>query len=200
MSYGKTVGRNPDQADLRQWWRTPQELFGVLHSVFNFTVDACASPDNALLPRFWTKEDDAAKQSWQGERVFCNPPFGGIAPILAKAPTASVAVFLLPLTALTTRYFGQTPAPYVLIPPYRIRFTPPEGLTVRTISPSLGTVVLLFGEVASNQLVGLSSLGWLHYSYRQKSDNASETPHSKASCVHAGCHSVRYSEPVTADT
>lgn len=61
---------------LREDWRTPRDLFASLHREFNFTVDAAATPANALLPRFWTRENDAFAQDWRGERVFCNPPYG----------------------------------------------------------------------------------------------------------------------------
>lgn len=61
---------------LREDWRTPPDLFAALHREFNFTVDAAATPANALLPRFFTRENDAFAQDWRGERVFCNPPYG----------------------------------------------------------------------------------------------------------------------------
>ena len=57
-------------------WRTPPDLFAQLNAAHHFTLDAAASSSNALLPRFWTKEQDAFKQDWKGERVFCNPPYG----------------------------------------------------------------------------------------------------------------------------
>jgi phage N-6-adenine-methyltransferase len=57
-------------------WRTPDGLFVDLHREFSFTVDACASPENALLPRYWTEGDEGLMQPWQGERVWMNPPYG----------------------------------------------------------------------------------------------------------------------------
>jgi len=61
----------------RNDWETPPWLFEVLHQEFNFTVDAAAQPHNAKLPRYWTPETDGLRQSWGGERVFCNPPYLG---------------------------------------------------------------------------------------------------------------------------
>ncbi len=55
--------------------RTPREIFDPLHARFDFTIDAAASKDNALLWEFWTKEVDGLKQSWANHRVWCNPPF-----------------------------------------------------------------------------------------------------------------------------
>lgn len=80
-------------------WQTPPEVFDPLHEEFNFTVDACATPDNALLQRYWTPEDDALAQDWSGERIWCNPPYGKFQrPFIEKAAErrAQVAVFLLP--------------------------------------------------------------------------------------------------------
>lgn len=58
-------------------WRTPQDLFDKLDSVFRFKLDAAASKENAKCDRFFTKEDDSLKQSWDfGGSVFCNPPYG----------------------------------------------------------------------------------------------------------------------------
>lgn len=59
--------------------------FAPLHERFRFTIDAAASAENAKLPRYWTREDDALRQSWAGERVWCNPPFSNIQPWAAKA-------------------------------------------------------------------------------------------------------------------
>jgi site-specific DNA-methyltransferase (adenine-specific) len=56
-------------------WRTPQALFADLNDEFRFTLDACATPDNALIPRFFSPEEDALSQDWEGV-VYCNPPYG----------------------------------------------------------------------------------------------------------------------------
>jgi phage N-6-adenine-methyltransferase len=61
------------------------ENFAPLHERFRFTIDAAASPTNARLPRYWTRDDDALAQSWAGERVWCNPPYSDIRPWVQKA-------------------------------------------------------------------------------------------------------------------
>ena len=142
MTLGKTIHATDNQA-LRQTWRTEPELFNTLHSIFRFTIDACASPDNALLPTYWTAEQDCRKQDWKVHRVFCNPPFKDIGSILAKAPEAELAVFLLPLTALTTRYYHKYQPDYLVIPPYRLTFIPPVGSEFKTRSPSLGRLTFI---------------------------------------------------------
>jgi len=57
-------------------WATPRYLFDQIHGEFNFTIDVCAAVESACLGRFWTEYDDALLRSWEGERVWMNPPFG----------------------------------------------------------------------------------------------------------------------------
>jgi phage N-6-adenine-methyltransferase len=64
------------QSSARHDWATPQKWFEYLDLEFNFTIDVCASPENAKCERFYTADDDGLKQSWAEERVFMNPPYG----------------------------------------------------------------------------------------------------------------------------
>lgn len=57
-------------------WATPQDFYDSLNKEFNFTLDPCASELNAKCSKFFTKQQDGLKQSWKGEVVFCNPPYG----------------------------------------------------------------------------------------------------------------------------
>ena len=57
-------------------WETPQDFFDTLDLEFNFTLDACATKENAKCERYFTPEIDGLKQDWQGQNVFCNPPYG----------------------------------------------------------------------------------------------------------------------------
>lgn len=59
-------------------WSTPQDFFNKLNKEFNFTLDPCATPENAKCEKYYTKEDDGLKQDWSGETVFCNPPYGRV--------------------------------------------------------------------------------------------------------------------------
>lgn len=56
-------------------WATPQWLFDELDKEFHFTLDPCASKDNAKCEKFYTKEDNGLNQNWGGV-IFCNPPYG----------------------------------------------------------------------------------------------------------------------------
>jgi len=57
-------------------WATPQDFFNELDKEFHFTLDACATKENAKCSRYFTIEDDGLKQTWKNEIVFCNPPYG----------------------------------------------------------------------------------------------------------------------------
>lgn len=59
-------------------WATPQNLFDSLNNEFNFTLDPCADGYNHKCNKYYTKEIDGLKQSWKGERIFCNPPYGRV--------------------------------------------------------------------------------------------------------------------------
>lgn len=57
-------------------WATPWEIFDPLNEEFGFTLDACATAENAKFPRFYTEQQNGLLQDWTGERVFMNPPYG----------------------------------------------------------------------------------------------------------------------------
>jgi phage N-6-adenine-methyltransferase len=57
---------------------TPQWLFDALNREFAFTLDPCATRENAKCPRFFTREDDGLMQDWGDEVVFMNPPYGAM--------------------------------------------------------------------------------------------------------------------------
>lgn len=57
-------------------WATPQDFFDELNKEFNFTLDPCATKDNAKCSKYFTIKEDGLKQDWQGYTVFCNPPYG----------------------------------------------------------------------------------------------------------------------------
>ena len=90
-------------------WATPQDFFDELNEEFEFTLDPCATPDNAKCAKFFTKEQDGLKQDWTGERVFCNPPYGRAIGAWVKkchdeAQKGTLVVMLIPART-DTSYF-----------------------------------------------------------------------------------------------
>ncbi|MBF0773257.1 phage N-6-adenine-methyltransferase [Mammaliicoccus sciuri] len=57
-------------------WSTPQSFFDELDKEFNFTLDPCATHDNAKCKKYYTIEDDGLLQDWSKDIVFMNPPYG----------------------------------------------------------------------------------------------------------------------------
>ena len=57
-------------------WSTPQDFFDELDKEFNFTLDPCATSENAKCTKYFTVEDDGLKQDWSNDTVFMNPPYG----------------------------------------------------------------------------------------------------------------------------
>ena len=56
-------------------WETPQYIFDELNREFHFTLDPCADSKNHKCDRFFTIADNGLAQNWEGETVFCNPPY-----------------------------------------------------------------------------------------------------------------------------
>lgn len=98
-------------------WATPQDLFDNLNEEFIFTLDPCASAGNAKCQKYFTQKQDGLKQDWQGETVFCNPPYGReINKWVEKAYQESrksntVVVMLLP-SRTDTKWFHEYILPY----------------------------------------------------------------------------------------
>ena len=57
-------------------WSTPKAFFDKLNKEFNFTLDPCATSENAKCTKYFTVEDDGLKQDWSKDTVFMNPPYG----------------------------------------------------------------------------------------------------------------------------
>lgn len=90
-------------------WATPQGLFDALNDEFEFTLDPCASSDNAKCAKYFTKEDNGLFQDWTGYRVFCNPPYGKEIALWVKkcaeeAKKGTLVVMLIPART-DTSYF-----------------------------------------------------------------------------------------------
>ena len=57
-------------------WETPQELFDMLDSQVHFTLDVCATKENAKCKQYYTLKDDGLRQSWGDNVCWMNPPYG----------------------------------------------------------------------------------------------------------------------------
>lgn len=138
---------------------TPRPLIIALHRDWRFTVDAAgcaAAPASQVIGRWWDIDTDGLAQAWDGERVWCNPPFSALRPWIEKAWASRAAVCMLIPANRAEQGFWQD-----LIEPFRDRLdgvlrtrflagrtqfgTPeaPEGARWNS-SPPFGCVLLMW--------------------------------------------------------
>lgn len=88
-------------------WATPQNLFDELNKEFAFTLDPCATKENAKCEKFYTIQEDGLSKSWKGETVFCNPPYSQIKEWVKKCYNEAwkCRIVLLIPARTDTRYF-----------------------------------------------------------------------------------------------
>jgi phage N-6-adenine-methyltransferase len=95
------VQRKALMSSVRTNWGTPRKLFESLHQEFQFTLDACASADNAkCVNSLVDGQVDALTVPWRGV-VWCNPPYGRqirkwIEKAWNEARSGATVVMLLP--------------------------------------------------------------------------------------------------------
>lgn len=143
-----------------QEWATPQDLFDRLNAEFRFTLDVCATPENAKCARYFTREQDGIGQSWAGERVWCNPPYGReigawVERCVSATPdeffqshgAPSLAVMLLPART-DTRWWHDFVIPYgkVEFIRGRLKFGGHKN------SAPFPSAVVVFGQISDSEV------------------------------------------------
>lgn len=88
-------------------WTTPQHLFDELNREFNFTLDPCATDENAKCSKYFTIEDDGLSKDWSNDVVFMNPPYGReikkwIKKAYEESLNGAIVVCLIPARTDTT--------------------------------------------------------------------------------------------------
>jgi len=86
-------------------YETPDEIFVPLNKEFNFTLDVCATKQNAKCQAFYTKEDDGLNKDWVGV-CWMNPPFGKVmqkwvAKAFVESRKNATVVMLIPVRSNT---------------------------------------------------------------------------------------------------
>ena len=94
-------------------WGTPQAFYDLLNEEFHFTLDPCATAENAKCARFYTKEDTYGliAECWWEACVFVNPPYSQIKEWTAVCHEAAMycgaTVVLLIPSRTDTRYWHK---------------------------------------------------------------------------------------------
>ena len=93
-------------------WATPVKFFEELNKEFNFTLDPCATDDNAKCRKYFTVKENGLVQDWGGEVVFCNPPYGRELPLWVRKcyeehKKNSITIVMLIPARTDTSYFHE---------------------------------------------------------------------------------------------
>jgi phage N-6-adenine-methyltransferase len=115
------------ESDVRE---TPDSLYLPLDAEFRFDLDACATHANARCRLYWTEQGLGSNGqiiapgcgltgTWEGSRVWCNPPFSDIGAWVNKAwfAGAEVVVMLVPATRTEQGWWHEYVEPYRDRPP-----------------------------------------------------------------------------------
>lgn len=120
----------------RDSWSTPDEFFAAVDSVFNFTLDCCATVENTKCRNFIAAPGhklnrvetlrkhgkyligiDAMTTAWhmpnrepRGTVVWCNPPYSNVDPWFARARAMQqlqITVVMLTHAGLASQWFNR---------------------------------------------------------------------------------------------
>lgn len=87
-------------------WETPLQLFNLFDQKYHFTLDVCATPQNAKCKKYFTKKEDGLAQDWAKEVCWMNPPYGReIGKWIKKAVDSKATVVCLLPARTDTAWF-----------------------------------------------------------------------------------------------
>ena len=144
-----------DEIDDRE---TTRSVFDPLHERFRFTVDVAAAAHNTKLPRYYDLDRNGLLQSWDGERVWCNPPYSNIRPWVEKAwvERAELVVMLLPANRTEQKWWQDLIEPHLRAkqPDFACEFLPDLVRFIRkgqtrvepNDRPPFGCCLLIWGD------------------------------------------------------
>lgn len=137
-------------------WETPRDLFDVLNDEFGFTLDPCATSQNAKCNKFFTIEDNGLHKDWSKDVVFMNPPYGKEIPrwvekAYNEALCGATVVCLIPART-DTSYWHK----YIMLADEirfisgRVKFTNPFHR--KPMAAPFPSCIVVFGERMRNGL------------------------------------------------
>lgn len=100
-------------------WSTPQDFYDELHKEFSFTLDPCATQENAKCEKYFNVEVDGLSQDWSKDIVFMNPPYGReIGKWVKKASESNTTVVCLLPARTDTKWWHE----YIIARGAEVRF------------------------------------------------------------------------------
>ena len=140
-------------------WGTPKAFFYTLDKEFGFTLDPCGDKNRVLKNGIKTFDisDNGINKSWQGERVFVNPPYSKenfriwCEKVNSEKDHAEVIVLLCPLRRCSNIYFHDLILQYseLRIVKGRLDFIPLKGQNMAT-NPSGSALCILRNDNQSH--------------------------------------------------
>lgn len=93
-------------------WETPIDLYQKLDDEFHFTLDPCCQEYNHRCEKYYTSDMDGYDKSWEGETVFCNPPYGReigkwVKKCYEESKKSGICVVMLIPARTDTRWFHK---------------------------------------------------------------------------------------------
>lgn len=172
MLVGFKAQNHPQQTDARgardelddrgtepEFVRGLEERFGQA-----FSLDVAAAAHNTKAPMYFDREMDGLKQSWAGERIWCNPPYSNLGDWMAKAwsewqHTRGI-VMLLPANRVEQKWWQEYVEPFrdrigsplsVEFLPGRMRFIRPNAVIgPKGDRPPFGCALLIWDDPADS--------------------------------------------------
>ena len=146
---------------------TPTVVIDDLATVFNWTIDVCASGPN-VCSDYYTEEDNGLLKSWHG-LCWMNPPYGRcigdwvtkavFESLPASARKSATIVCLLPARTDTAWWQGNIfLASHVTFIKGRLKFGDAAN------SAPFPSAFVVFGEISRMQAEKLDAYGWTPYS------------------------------------
>lgn len=93
-------------------YETPQDFFDTLNREFHFTLDVCATKENAKCELYYSPEQNSLERDWLGHVCWMNPPYDKSIGVWIKkayetAQQGGLVVALIQSRSTDTKVFHQ---------------------------------------------------------------------------------------------
>lgn len=115
------TGASMNRGRSKQDYQTPREFIDAVERRFGkLSYDLAASKENAVCPEYYDEESNALGRDWHAlsGNLWCNPPFGAIAPWARKAATEAgpcSRVLLLVPASVGSHWFADHVLPHAMV-------------------------------------------------------------------------------------
>lgn len=138
-------------------WITPVPFFKRLNKKIyelygkHFTIDMCASHKNAKCKKYYTKKENGLLQNYEGEIVFCNPPYSEKEDWIKKCyndaqkPNTIIVMLIPSATEIIVWHKYCMKADRILLCVGRVQFWL-DGKKIKKSGNTIGSAIVIFKE------------------------------------------------------